>query len=50
MEASIRQTIGSAYTDLGLYEEARPQLEQALKLRLSNQPSEDPETLNAKEA
>ena len=50
VEASIRQTIGSAYTDLGLYEEARPQFEQALKLRLSNKPSDDPETLNAKEA
>jgi serine/threonine protein kinase/tetratricopeptide (TPR) repeat protein len=50
VEASIRQTIGSAYTDLGLYKEARAQLEQALKLRFSNQPPEDPETLKAKEA
>ena len=33
VEASIRQTIGSAYQDLGLYPEARQQLERALDLR-----------------
>ncbi|MCU1260063.1 MAG: serine/threonine protein kinase [Bryobacterales bacterium] len=33
VEASIRQTIGSAYTDLGLWAKARPQMERALDLR-----------------
>ncbi len=48
VEASIRQTIGNTYTDLGLYREALPQLEQALKLRLSSQPSDDSDVLSAK--
>ncbi len=50
VEASLRQTIGNAYTDLGLYQQARPQLEQALRLRLLHQAPDDLETLNAKEA
>ena len=33
VEASIRQTIGSAYLDLGLYSQAREQLQRALELR-----------------
>ncbi|MGA7929094.1 MAG: protein kinase, partial [Candidatus Sulfotelmatobacter sp.] len=33
VEAAIRFTIGQTYTDLGLYPEARKQLEQALDLR-----------------
>jgi non-specific serine/threonine protein kinase/serine/threonine-protein kinase len=33
VEASIRQTIGSAYIDLGLYAEAQRQFERALALR-----------------
>jgi eukaryotic-like serine/threonine-protein kinase len=49
VEASIRQTIGSAYTELGLYKEAGTQLEQAVKLR-SNQPSDDRDTLEAQGA
>jgi non-specific serine/threonine protein kinase/serine/threonine-protein kinase len=34
-EASIRQTIGNMYRDLGLYPEAQRQMERALDLRLS---------------
>ena len=33
VEASIRQTIGKTYEDLGLYPEAQQQLERALDLR-----------------
>jgi hypothetical protein len=33
VEASIRQTIGNTYMDLGLYSEARQQMEPALELR-----------------
>jgi eukaryotic-like serine/threonine-protein kinase len=33
VEASIRDTVGRAYLDLGLYSEARKQLEHALELR-----------------
>jgi non-specific serine/threonine protein kinase/serine/threonine-protein kinase len=33
VEASIRQTIGNAYVELGLYNEAEPQLTRALELR-----------------
>ena len=50
VEAAVRQTIGNAYTDLGLYQQARPQLEQALRIRLLHQAPDDLETLNAKEA
>jgi serine/threonine protein kinase len=50
VQASIRQTIGTAYTDLGLYQQARPHLETALKLRLANLPPDDIEVANAKEA
>jgi eukaryotic-like serine/threonine-protein kinase len=50
IEASIRQTIGSAYADLGSCDEARPHLERALKLRAANQPPDDAAVLNAKEA
>jgi tetratricopeptide (TPR) repeat protein len=39
LEASIRETIGKAYEDLGLYPQSQRQLEQALQLeRRQNQP------------
>ena len=44
VEASIRLTIGEAYSELGLYPQARPHLERALKLRRSLLGSEDHET------
>jgi tetratricopeptide (TPR) repeat protein/predicted Ser/Thr protein kinase len=45
VEASIRQTIGTAYQDLGLYPEARQQLERALDLRRNALGEHDPATL-----
>ncbi len=33
VEAAIRQTIGQAYNELGLYNEAQPQMERAFELR-----------------
>ncbi len=45
VEAAIRFTIGSTYDDLGLYPEARKQLEQALDLRRKVLGVENPETL-----
>ncbi|HEY1203798.1 MAG: serine/threonine-protein kinase [Bryobacteraceae bacterium] len=50
VEASIRQTIGTAYADLGLYQQAQPHLERALKLRLANQAADDLAVANAKDA
>ncbi len=47
VEASIRQTIGSAYGDLGLFEEARRQMERALELRRRALGPEHPDTLNS---
>ncbi len=44
-EASIRDTIGQTYTDLGLYPEARTQLERALELQRRVLGPEDPKTL-----
>ncbi len=49
VQASIQETIGTAYTDLGLYTEAQPHLETALKLRLANMASDDLEVAKAKE-
>ena len=49
VQASIRETIGSAYTDLGLYQEAQTHLEAALKLRLANLAPDDLDVANAKE-
>ncbi|MBV8808221.1 MAG: serine/threonine protein kinase, partial [Acidobacteriaceae bacterium] len=45
VEASIRQTIGGTYLDLGLYSEAERQLEQALNLRQRILGREHPDTL-----
>jgi eukaryotic-like serine/threonine-protein kinase len=45
VEAAIRDTIGQTYTDLGLYPEARTQLERALDLRRRVLGAKNPETL-----
>jgi serine/threonine protein kinase len=45
LEASIRDTIGQAYIDLGLFPQARQQLERALQLRQKELGVEDPKTL-----
>ena len=45
VEASIRQTIGDTYRDLGLYPDAMAQLDRALALRRSNLGDEHAETL-----
>ena len=45
VEAAIRDTIGQTYTDLGLYPEARTQLELALDLRRRVLGAKNPETL-----
>jgi eukaryotic-like serine/threonine-protein kinase len=45
VEASVRDTMGSTYEDLGLYAEARQQLERALELQRSILGPEDPRTL-----
>ena len=45
VEASIRDTIGQTYMDLGLYPEARAQLERAAELHRRVLGGEDPKTL-----
>jgi tetratricopeptide (TPR) repeat protein len=45
VEAAIRDTIGQAYTDLGLYPEARTQFERALELQRRVLGAQNPETL-----
>jgi eukaryotic-like serine/threonine-protein kinase len=45
VEAAIRDTIGWTYLDLGLYTEARKQLERALELRRRALGPKDPNTL-----
>jgi len=45
VEASIRTTIGRAYESLGVYPEARKQLERALELRRRVLGNENPQTL-----
>jgi eukaryotic-like serine/threonine-protein kinase len=45
VEAAIRETIGQTYLDLGLYPEARTQLERALELRQKLEGAESPNTL-----
>ena len=45
VEASIRDTIGQTYMDLGLYPEARQQLERALELHRRLLGAENPQTL-----
>jgi serine/threonine protein kinase/tetratricopeptide (TPR) repeat protein len=47
VEASIRETIGDAYNDLGVYAEAAKQLERALDLRRRVLGPEHPDTLSA---
>ncbi len=45
VEASIRQTIGETYRDLGLYPEAQRQVERALELRRQSLGDNHPDTL-----
>ena len=45
VEASVRQTIGDTYQDLGLYPEAQRQVERALDLRLRVLGEKHPDTL-----
>jgi len=47
VEASIRQTIGSTYVDLGLYGEAQPQIERAVSLRRRVLGDDHPATLES---
>jgi eukaryotic-like serine/threonine-protein kinase len=47
VEASIRQTIGSAYSDLGLFAEAQQQMQRALELRRRVLGPEHPDTLSS---
>jgi eukaryotic-like serine/threonine-protein kinase len=47
VEASIRQTIGTSYFDLGLYPEAERQVERALELRRRTLGEEHTDTLKA---
>jgi serine/threonine protein kinase len=47
VEASIRQTIGDAYEDLGLYREAQRHAERALELRRRTLGEKDPATLES---
>src|SRR5262249_4939857 len=45
VEAAVRQTIGQVYSELGLFPDARPQLERALELHRRALGAEDPRTL-----
>jgi eukaryotic-like serine/threonine-protein kinase len=47
VEASLRDTMGRTYVDLGLYAEARKQLERALELRRRALGAEDAKTLKS---
>ncbi len=47
VEASIRQTIGNAYRDLGLYPEAQRHIERALDLRQRFLGEDHPDTLES---
>jgi non-specific serine/threonine protein kinase/serine/threonine-protein kinase len=47
VEASIRQTIGTTYSDLGLYAEARPHLERSLEIRRRVLGLENPDTVRS---
>jgi tetratricopeptide (TPR) repeat protein len=48
VEAAIRDTIGETYIDLGVFREARKQLEQALELHRRLQGEENPKVFKAK--
>jgi hypothetical protein len=50
VEASVRYTIGRTYLDLGLYPEARTQLERALDLQRPTLGTENPATTYAEQA
>lgn len=47
-EAALRGALGTAYATLGLYEQARPLLAEALRLRERARGPDDPETLRAR--
>jgi eukaryotic-like serine/threonine-protein kinase len=47
VEASIRQTIGNTYLDLGLYQEAQRQVERAVELRRRALGERNPDTLTS---
>jgi len=47
VEAAIRQTIGTTYSELGLYTEAQSQMERALSLRQRVLGADDPDTLTS---
>ncbi len=47
VEAALRETIGTAYEDLGLYPEAQRQFERALSIYRSTQGETRPETVHA---
>ena len=47
VEASIRQTIGTTYSDLGLYGEAQPHLQRSLEIRRRVLGQENPETVRS---
>jgi tetratricopeptide (TPR) repeat protein/predicted Ser/Thr protein kinase len=46
VEAAIRSTMGESYTDLGVYPEARKQLERALELQQKVLGADNPKTIN----
>ena len=50
VEASIRQTMGDTYRELGLYPDAQRQLERALDLRRRTLGEDQPDTLRSTEA
>ena len=47
VEASVRQTIGESYFELGLASQARPHLQRAVELRRGTPGADDPETYSA---
>ena len=47
VEASIRKTLGDAFLDLGLYQEAQRQLERAVDLTQRSEGDKHPDTLNS---